>query len=482
MARNSSTSPEQREQRAQLLRELSQDLNRTRNSSASTRFSQGTVSRDITTSSFDPENEALVSTRQIDNSAQKLPELRASAQKHNRFSQQPPQSELDYAIDTSALGRAFPDFTQGGSSSDDGSMSIEIGRGLRKGSGAAIGKLGGSTRSPATSNRDDSFDFSAPMVSNHRGTNTPPLVNPKTRKNNIAGQSTPVGDSQVRKSSGLRNEIREPTPPVTKTKDYGSGSSRQGSENRQSLAAIHARVRDENDTSYIEEDRPPTIDLTTRSSRFISGKHQNREQRKPLPGKFSSKQNFSQSTPQYEATTTATQRPNAKGLPTSNHGTQSIVLPDMPNVSELVSGVFEDGTPVFSLSGKPRSSRFTSGSRTQRRLTTRLTHSAINEIDVPDDEQDIYLSLQILQDKVDQLERNRGEAEVAMGELQERNRVLEAEKAGQQRRQRSDSAIGLTDGGSDAGDEMSGRQRKQLIEKNRKHSHFLDSLDRLMHS
>ena len=474
MARNSSTSPEQR---AQLLRELSQDLNRTRNSSASTRFSQGSVSRDVTTSSFDPENEALVSTRQIDNSAQKLPELRASAQKYNRFSQQQPQSELDYAIDTSALGRAFPDFTQGGSSSDDGSVSIEIGRGLKRGSGAAIGKFGGSTRSPATSNRDDSFDFSAPMVGNHRVTNTPPLVNPKTRKH-----STPVGDSEVRKSSGLRNEIREPTPPVTKTKDYGSGSSRQGSENRQSLAAIHARVRDEDDTSYIEEDRPPTIDLTTRSSRFTSGKHQNGEQRKALPGKFSSKQNFGQPIPRDGATTTATQRPNAKALPTSNHGTQSIVLPDMPNVSELVSGVFEDGTPVFSLNGKPRSSRFISGSRTQRRLTSRLTHSAINEIDVPEDEQDIYLSLQILQDKVDQLERNRGEAEVAMGELQERNRVLEAEKAGQQRRQRSDSAIGLTDGGSDASDEMSGRQRKLLIEKNRKHPQLLHNLDRLMHS
>lgn len=467
MARSTSTSPQQREQRAQLLRELSQDLNRTRNSSASAKFSQGTASPDTTTSSFDPENEALVSTRQLDHTATKLPEFKASAQKYSRFSQ-PQQSDIDYAIDTSALGRAFPDFTQGGSSSDDRSMSIEIGRGLKKDSSAAIEKLGRSDRSPARSTRDDSFDFSVPMVGNHVVAGTPPLVNPKTRKNNGAVQGQSTADSQIRRSSGLRNEIREATPPVTKTKDYGSGSSRQGSENRQTLAAIHARVRDEKDASYVSEDRPPTIDITTRSSRFSSGKHRNRDQHSGLPAKFGSKQKFSQSTPQDDSTATGTQRPVARGLPASNHGTQSIVLPDMPNVSELVSGVFEDGTPVFSVNGKPRSSRFASGSRTHQRQTSKPAHLNVDEIDVPQDEQDIYLSLQLLQDKVDDLERIRGEAEVAIGELQERNCILEAQKFDRQRRQRSDSASGLTDGGSDAGDEMNGRQRKLLIEKNRK--------------
>lgn len=467
MARSSGTSPEQR---AQLLRELSQDLNRTRNSSASTKFSQGTASPDTTTSSFDPDNDALVSTRQFDTVPPEhmFTELRASAEKYNRLRRpgapSEPRSELDYAIDTSAIGRAFPDFTQASPSSDDASISIEIGRGLKKGSSNTIGKLGKSNRSQtsAMSNRDDSFDFSAPMVNYHYVTATPPLVNPKTRKNNGSVQSKQVTDKPARQSSGLRNEVRDITPPVTKTKDYVSGSSRQGSGNRQTLTAMHARVRDENDASHISEDRPPTIDLTTRSSRFSSAKHQARDCGKGLPARFSSKQNFTQSAPPNDADVTATQRPLPRGVPTSNPTTQSIKLPQMPNVSELLSGVFEDGTPVFSARSKPRSSRFASGSRAQQRQI-----SGVDDIDVPQEEQDIYLSLQIAEDKVADLEQIRGEAEYAIGELQERVRILEAEKADRRPRQRSDSAIGLTDGGSDASDERSGGHRKLLIERNR---------------
>ena len=466
MARSSGTSPEQR---AQLLRELSQDLNRTRNSSASTKFSQDSASPDTTTSSFDPENEGLVSTRQFDPPDQLLPQLRASAEKYSRFRDpgppSEPRSEPDYAIDTSAIGRAFPDFTQGGTSSEDGSVSIEIGRGLKKGSSNTIGKLGKSNRSQASpaSNRDDSFDFSAPMIGNHYVTSTPPLPNPKTRISNGAAQGNQSADTHARQPSGLRNEVRDTTPPVIKTKDYVSGSSRQGSENRQTLAAVHARVRDENDVTYISEGRPPTIDLTTRSSRFGSAKHQNRDLRKGLPARFNSKQKFVQPVTSHDVDITATQGPLSKGTPMSNPTTQSVVLPQMPNVSELLSGVFEDGTPVFTLNSKPRSSRFASGNHAQQRQI-----SGVDDIDVPQEEQDIYVSLQIAEDKVADLERIRGDAEYAIGELQERNRILLAENAGRRRRQRSDSAIGLTDGGSDAGDEMSGGQRKLLIEKNRK--------------
>ena len=455
------------EKRAQLLRELSQDLNKTRNLSASARFSQYSGSPDTTSTSFDPDNEALVSTRQLENSVQQLPELRASAQKYSRFSRPEPKSELDYVIDTSAIGRAFPDFTQGGSSSDDASVSIELGRGIKKGSGT-ISKLGRFNRSPTPvkSNQDDSFDFSAPIIDSHYITGTPPLANPRTRKSNGAVSSPRTTDSQLRRSSGLRNEIRENTSPLAKTKDYGSGGSRQGSENRQSLAAMHARVQDENDASYIEEDRAPTVDLTARSSRFSSAKHHPRERNKPLPAKFCSKQNFVPSNPQHRGNAASRRRTSDQCLPGTCHGTQSMVLPDIPNVSELVSGVFEDGTPVFSVDGKPRSTRFASGAQNPKSQSSKVDHVNVNEVEVPRDEQDIYLSLQLLQDKVDDLERIRAESELAMSELQHRNRTLEAEKAEHKRYQRSDSAIGLTDG-SDAGDEMGGGHRKLLIEKNR---------------
>ncbi|KAH6720781.1 centrosome microtubule-binding domain of Cep57-domain-containing protein [Leptodontidium sp. MPI-SDFR-AT-0119] len=73
----------------------------------------GTVSRDSTTSTeFDPErDEALVSTQAMDfDVSQKLPQLRDTARKYGRWA---PRKHDDFKINTSAIGRAFPDFTQG---------------------------------------------------------------------------------------------------------------------------------------------------------------------------------------------------------------------------------------------------------------------------------------------------------------------------------------------------------------------------------
>ena len=141
-----------------------------------------------------------------------------------------------------------------------------------------------------------------------------------------------------------------------------------------------------------------------------------------------------------------------------------MVLPDMPNMSEMLSGVFEDGTPVFSRNGRSRLSRNTSG----REINDGNGPLTVNEVPVPDDEQAIYLSLQLLQDKVSVLERHNAEAENSVKELQQRNRELEAERLGGRRAShRSDSAIGMTD--SDGGDEVaSGNGRKSAIERNSK--------------
>ena len=456
------------EQRAALIREMARDLNRTRSSSGSRR-SQGTASPDTTTSSFDPENEALMSTRQLETTAQKLPELRESAQKYNRFSRAEPQSEPDYAINTSAIGRAFPDFTQGGTSSDDGSQSIEIGRGHKRASTGTIGKLGrSSTRSPnpATSAADDSFDFSAPPINDHRVTSTPPLNNPKTRKGFNAARPAQRQNSQLRNGSSLRNEINDASPPLAKTQDNGSGSSRQGSDHRQTVTDKHARVTDDKDMSLISEECPPTVDLTVRSSRFGGARNQKSLQGEALPAKFSSKQNFVQPLPQ--TSQTRAQGQNTQDLSTPNYGTQqSFMLPDLPNITELVSGVYEDGTPVFSRDSKSRVPRFASSSDAQQRQVSRPDLVQVDEIAVDDDEQAIYLSLKLLQDKVADLERNRAETEIFIQELQHKNRVLEGEKAQRRSWQRSDSAIGMTDGASDGGDELGGGQRKLLIEKNR---------------
>lgn len=81
----------------------------------------GTVSGDSTRSTdFDPErDEALMSTQRMDfDVSQKLPQIRDTARKYGRWA---PRKTEDFKINTSAIGRAFPDFTQG-----DTEMSLSI--------------------------------------------------------------------------------------------------------------------------------------------------------------------------------------------------------------------------------------------------------------------------------------------------------------------------------------------------------------------
>ena len=387
-----------------------------------------------------------MSTQQLDNNERKLPALRSSAQKFNRFARPvrpdpPVQSEPDYAINTSAIGRAFPDFSQGGTSSDDGSLSIEVGRGARK----TINDQG--PQLPMDLD-EDSLDFAAPMIGDYVVTGTPPLRQRQdsTRMSKEA-QEAAKRDQKKRGASGLRKEVLELSPPPAKTTDYGSGESGRGSGDRgHTLAAVHARVRDENDVSQMNDQRPPTVDLTTRNTRFGQRKiHQTRVASTALPTTFSSAHGL-----------TAVSNSSRKAKSSAaNQGTQqSFLLPDMPNMSELVSGIFEDGTPVFSRRGKSHPSRFAG----------RQGLTSVGEIPIPDDEQAIFLSLKLLQDKVAVLEKNQAESEEIIHGLENRNHVLETEAVQQKRRasRRSDSALGDS--------ESTDEGRKDAIERNRKSS------------
>ena len=449
--------------RAQLIREMSKDMNRTRHSSGSSGQSQGAASPEPTVSDFDPENEAIMSTRQLDNNSHQLPELRASAQKYSRFARPESRPEPDFAINTSAIGRAFPDFSQGSTSSDDGSLSIEIGRGGKRATSGTIGKLGRSREysSNAQLSLDgDSMDFSAPMIGNYEVIGTPPLrQHQASKKTDEIARDSLRRDAQLRQASALQKGGLEPSPPPAKTKDYGSEESRKGSgESRRTLASMHARVRDANDLSRISDERPPTVDLTARNTRFGSTKTQQTAFNDALPTRFSSTQGLSNGL-------ASSKKQKSQKISTPNQGTQqSFMLPDLPNISELVSGVYEDGTPVFSRHSKPRASRFASG--TTQVNSTGPSYAGVDEIPVPADEQAIFLSLKLLQDKVATLEKNNAEAENTIEDLEHKNRALEDEKSQRKISHRSDSALGTTD--SDGGYETGSGQRKLLIEKNRK--------------
>lgn len=412
-----------------------------------------------------------MSTRQLDNTTERLPELRASAQKYRQYT----RPEPEYAINTSALGRAFPDFTQAGTSSDDGSFSIEVGRGVKKNNGT-ISRLGLSrefSSNAAINPNESSYNFSAPMIGNYEVMSTPPAL-PKaaSKTNGKSARHSLRRDASIRRASNTQKETTQHSPPLAKTTDYVSGGSRQGSaEHRRTLAEMQAHVTDTNDDSRISQDRPPTVTLTTKNTRFGNGKTRQPTASDGMPERFSSAKDFMQSVSQAKGAHQqhAEGQANVTTTSTNNGGTQqSFMLPDMPNLSELISGVYEDGTPVFAHHSKAKASRFVSGSQGRHsQLDAQTDYAVVGEIPVPADEQAIFLSLKLLQDRVAEMETNRAEAEKTIQELQQMNWALEAEKSDRGRRERCDSALGMTVGGSEAAEHVGRSQRKWIIEKSR---------------
>ncbi|USW48237.1 Putative cep57 centrosome microtubule-binding domain-containing protein [Septoria linicola] len=107
---------------------------------------------------------------------------------------------------------------------------------------------------------------------------------------------------------------------------------------------------------------------------------------------------------------------------------QSFMLPDLPNITELVSGRNE-GTPLVKRTTTSRT-RFVSG-----------THRAVNALTVPQDEQAIFASLQVLGDRVAQLELEKSEAQRHVEEYEHEVIELRAQLGGQ----RPDSGLGSED-------------------------------------
>ena len=477
--------------RAQLIRKMTKDMNRTRNSSASSQHSLRLPSL----SDFDPENEAFSSTRILEDVPQtfqniqyqepidipqNLPQLRASAEKYrHRFAPARASSSIaktdEYSICTSALGRAFPDFTQGSDDSkDDISGWLEKHRGIKRGSGDAIANL--KRTKEYSSNVDtgldkDTADLTIPLIESPGGRQyqvmyTPPLRQRQTSNNFDNGSPTSMRrDAQVRRASGLQKQNNDPSPPPLKMKDSGSEGSRKASgEARRTLASMHARVRDENDKSLLAEERPPTIDLTARNTRFANTTGQQvtatvhqHAQKESLPTRLSSAQTLLGSV-------APKNKIHAHGAPSSAHTTQqSLKQSTLPNTSELIFGLYEDGTPVFSRDGKPRGSRLLRA--LQRSNHGNGADSPIDDVDLPIEEQAIFLNIKLLEDKAAILERHNAEAAVIIDELRAKNRALEGEKAIRQRPSRSDSALGTTD--SDDGNDTGVGPRRLVIEKNR---------------
>lgn len=423
-------SPTTSDRSARLVRGLSRDLSRSRNSYIAA--SQSVLDRDHTrnsdldtksSSEFDPgSDEIFMSTRQLDDTAKQLPHIRSTAKKFAYYN--PPQPEP--RVDTSMLEQEFQDFDQDISLGEE-SMSIEVGRGVRR----------------STRNTPNKFNQSSIMSPNqqvsigddslYEVTGTPGNRPRLTARNTDGGER-----SNLRKEAQIRRAASLPQKDIdTSLSRLGRPGTRvsPGKSRRSGLADMHAKVTSEE--SLLDE-RPPTLTTSVKNTRFGNPRsRQSSAGPNGLSSKFTSDQGLN-TTPQRAAIGT----PRSA---TANATQQSFMLPDLPNLTELVSGVYKDGTPVFSRGAKARS-RFTSGSYPNRAYNGQPGHLPVESIPVPADEKAIFASLQLLREKVAQLEQEKAESERRIEDYGNEVIGLKVELEMQQNMRRSDSALGSTDG------------------------------------
>ncbi len=245
-------------------------------------------------------------------------------------------------------------------SGSDGSaeMSIELGRGVKRG----------------TSEKDDSF-VANPVFNMGNGSMYELVETPPIRSRAVSRKT----DDGLRREASVRRAIsttHNNAPLAPKPRSLS--------------AAIH-KAASEDGTSYLEEVTEQSATLNTRNTRFTRVRAAPANVPAPSP-RFASAP--AQMTPRKNTNRNATAQSN------------SFVLPELPDITELVSGSRKDGTPVFNQNTKSRS-RFTSASHNP---ATKSPYHRVESITVPEDEKAIYASLQLLKERVDQLEMEKSEA------------------------------------------------------------------------
>ncbi|KAJ9640461.1 hypothetical protein H2199_006000 [Coniosporium tulheliwenetii] len=400
--------------RARLMREMSRDLSASRLSIPSpTKSLHDSEPAPPTLSSLDSQNEGLLqSTQQLDvTDTHKLPEIRTTAKKFGYYH----PAEPEYHVNTSALD-AFQDFTAASPSEED-SMSIEIGRGVKK---------SGNVRStPNRHDRDMSPNVLLSVEDNslYEVTGTPPVrPRPTARKSDGFERGNLRRDAQIRRASSLgQKEIDALLARSSKADERVSPGKGASQRRRTTLVQMHTRMSEEEAELALE--RPPTVTITAKTTRFGN----------PRSRQTSAALNSTSGTPQRAAAATP-----------ANATAQSFMLPDLPNLTELVSGVYKDGTPVFSRSAKARS-RFVSDPYPRRNGRGQPSYSALESIPVPADEKAILASLQLLKEKVAQLEQEKAESDKKIEDYENEVADLKAELSAQENMRRSDSALGASD-------------------------------------
>ena len=416
--------------RAELIREISRDISRSAGRKASS--SQGSTSVDgqydtDTGASFDAENAAVqLPSKQLEgnNNNKNNPFGTASTSLSNLPS---PESRYErYQTPASELKVESPEFEHlalekspqmGTSDDDEESVSVEIARGGRK-----------------------SADSTPTWSRQQRGMAGKAIDGSDVY--NMLGQGN---RKTQRGSDGLS---RKTSQNATKDNPGKNLSYNSVSQRRTNLADMHAKIVTQDGLGY--DDRPSSNALPVKSTRFGSSKLRQVSTNAEAAASASasarggrpSGRNSNPAGPSAVVTPqkrTKSAMPNA--VPGSAFTQHSFMLPDLPDLTELVSGTRRDGTPVFSRSAKARS-RFAGLPNSDRNggggSRAAVNHIPIESVPIPADEKAIFASLQLLREKVTELELYKVEADKKLDDCERENFELRAELNARERMYRDD--------------------------------------------
>lgn len=397
-----------------------------------------------------------MSTRQLDNDTSntnpKLPKLRDTAKKYGRWAPRQPE----FVINTSALDKAFPDFTQGSIDDALDTESIEVGRGAKT-------RQRGASRNPRF---DYSDNFDSPIVvGEYKVLRSPP----RGHDEEMDPMLKDIKRSSVQKTttSQHRNLSQKENLPPSAQKSatgspYVSNASLASGGQRRTLAELHAYVADESNGSISLDSRPAHRNFQAKSTRFSSQSKAQQPttllKKQQLEDVLAAKSRAASNTTPSRGSGKSFQVVNTGASNTPNPTQQSFILPAATEFSQMVSAeTGAAGIPVIVRGGMVQA-------RTLNRFSGKFDD--VDGIEVPTEEEDIYLSVELLKSRVAQLETEKADSEKIVNDLQRDNFQLQTKMKEFERRRRSDSALGIADGGSD-----NDRDRNVIAEKAKLQAH-----------
>ncbi|KAF2396951.1 hypothetical protein EJ06DRAFT_533662 [Trichodelitschia bisporula] len=334
------------------------------------------------------------------------PKLRDTAQKFAYYNQPSTQNP----IPTSAVHRAFKDFDSNPSdngvdaASFDDSRSIELPRGVPR-----------SSRNTPTKNAEGVSDNF--MNSGLYDPATPPKKMARQRDN----RDTLRREAATRRAVSVpQKDAEQSVNKARASRLMAMGKPAANEKRRSTLADRYARAVEEDihNTSWVPDDRPDAGNTVTstfqiKSTRFAS--HGGRSVSASAAVNVTPQRMLAVATPRSTQTGT---------LP-------SFMFPEMPNLTELVTGYYEDGTPIFS-----RARRFA-----PKGLPPNKNHNDLDDMTTPVDEKAIIAALQVLHEKIANLEQERSEMNRQLDDYENEIITLRTELESRQHVRYTDSAM-----------------------------------------